>query len=155
MLRKKKTESEQAHKVLQEQDANFIDIQNTQDATSQRKLFGLIPLPSRKIKRGEILEEHEDGFLQSGIVRQAAGRVEEVIIPPDLPLAEIAREVARVREEAIQSEQTRAESFWAKALEQADRPWIILLVSLTAGALILLMVVFYRLDMLQNITGSI
>eukprot|EP01025_Chloroclados_australasicus_P020589 TRINITY_DN2171_c0_g1_i1.p1 TRINITY_DN2171_c0_g1~~TRINITY_DN2171_c0_g1_i1.p1 ORF type:complete len:746 (+),score=143.81 TRINITY_DN2171_c0_g1_i1:185-2422(+) len=111
------------------------------------KFWGLLPLLLRK---GRKLTKVEKPKPTMKVIRQASGPVEEVIIPPDLPLEEIAKEVARVREEAIQSEKTRAESFWAQALEQADRPWIILLVSLTAGALILLMVVFYRLDMLQG-----
>eukprot|EP01024_Parvocaulis_polyphysoides_P041617 TRINITY_DN38187_c0_g2_i4.p2 TRINITY_DN38187_c0_g2~~TRINITY_DN38187_c0_g2_i4.p2 ORF type:complete len:215 (-),score=32.85 TRINITY_DN38187_c0_g2_i4:217-861(-) len=105
---------------------------------------------SSDVQQGEIRVE-SGNERQEGGSRQ--GPLKEVFIPPNLPIEEIAKEVARVREEAIQSEKVKAESFWARAIEQADRPWIILLVSLTSGALILLMVVFYRLDMLSNIAG--
>ena len=72
--------------------------------------------------------------------------VGEVLIPPDLPLEEIAREVAKLKEETWKSSDAQGENLWTRTVESNDRGWIILLCGLVAVAVSLLALVLYRLD---------
>jgi hypothetical protein len=72
--------------------------------------------------------------------------VEAIIIPPDLPIEEIAKEVAKLKEESWRSKEGHVESLWARTVERNDRSWIMLLCFLIAVAVGLLSVVAYRLS---------
>jgi hypothetical protein len=80
--------------------------------------------------------------------------VEAIIIPPDLPLEEIAKEVAKLKEESWRSKEGHVESLWARAVERNDRSWVMLLCFLITVAVGLLAVVAYRLDLLTSMGGG-
>ncbi|GMH35092.1 hypothetical protein BSKO_02960 [Bryopsis sp. KO-2023] len=68
-------------------------------------------------------------------------------MPIDLPLAEIAREVAKMREEQNRKQEGLMDDLQAQnKMESSDRKWIMLLCFLTACSAGLLTVVAYRLD---------
>lgn len=80
--------------------------------------------------------------------------VEAIIIPPDLPLEEIAREVARLKEESWRSREGHVESLWAAAVEKNDRPWLMLLCFLLAVAVGMLVVVALKLQAVEASAGA-
>lgn len=86
----------------------------------------------------EVVEKSERGEVPVG----------EVVIPHDLPLEEIAREVARLKEENWRSKEDHVQNLWMKAVERNDRSWLMLLCFLLAVAVGLLALVAYRLDQL-------
>jgi hypothetical protein len=76
--------------------------------------------------------------------------VEAIVIPADLPLEEIAREVAKLKEDAWRSKEDHVESLWAKTVERNDRSWIMLLCFLLTVVIGLLAVVAYRIANVQS-----
>ncbi len=65
--------------------------------------------------------------------------------PDDLLSGE---QVAKVRQAALRSKEVRVESMWARAMERADRPWIVLLCCMSFAALAMLLVVAHRLQLI-------
>lgn len=80
--------------------------------------------------------------------------VEAIVIPADLPLEEIAKEVAKLKEDAWRSKEDHVESLWAKTVERNDRSWLMLLCFLLTVVIGLLAVVAYRIANMQN-TGDV
>eukprot|EP00882_Tetradesmus_deserticola_P007367 GHRQ01007761.1.p3 GENE.GHRQ01007761.1~~GHRQ01007761.1.p3 ORF type:complete len:172 (+),score=87.01 GHRQ01007761.1:178-693(+) len=76
--------------------------------------------------------------------------VEDIVIPADLPLEEIAREVAKMKEDAWRSKEDHLENLWAKTVERNDRSWLMLLCFLLSVAITLLCVVAWRISGLQG-----
>jgi hypothetical protein len=73
--------------------------------------------------------EDDDGRGEGGSGAEGGPNkpVEAIIIPPDLPLEEIAKEVAKLKEESWRSKEGHVESLWARAVERNDRSWVMLL----------------------------
>jgi hypothetical protein len=76
--------------------------------------------------------------------------VEAIVIPADLPLEEIAKEVAKLKEDAWRSKEDHLESLWAKTVERNDRSWIMLLCFLLSVVIGLLCVVAWRISGLEG-----
>lgn len=76
--------------------------------------------------------------------------VDTILIPADLPLEEIAKEVARLKEESWKSKEDHVESLWARTVERNDRSWLVLIAVLMSVAVGLLAVVAYRLNVLNE-----
>jgi len=81
--------------------------------------------------------------------------VEAIVIPPDLPIEEIAKEVARLKEESWRSKEDHVSTLWMQAVEKNDRSWVMLLCFLLAVAIGLLTVVAYRLDAGAALTDAL
>eukprot|EP00879_Flechtneria_rotunda_P007959 GHRR01008338.1.p1 GENE.GHRR01008338.1~~GHRR01008338.1.p1 ORF type:complete len:1287 (+),score=597.52 GHRR01008338.1:548-4408(+) len=102
-------------------------------------------------KFGDSSSSSDDGDSSSGAAGANGSKpVGAIIIPPDLPLEDIAREVARLKEDAWRSKEDHVESLWAKTVERNDRSWLMLFCFLLAVAVGLLAVVVYRLGGLQG-----
>eukprot|EP00798_Chlamydomonas_sp_ICE-L_P002500 gene2500-5457_t len=71
-------------------------------------------------------------------VNAADRPVESVYIPPDLPIEEIAKELALLKEESWRSKDDQVSKLWNNAVEKKDRSWVILLCCLLAVAIALL-----------------
>jgi hypothetical protein len=76
--------------------------------------------------------------------------VEAIVIPADLPLEEIAKEVAKLKEDAWRSKEDHLESLWAKTVERNDRSWLMLLCFLLSVVIGLLSVVAWRISGLEG-----
>jgi hypothetical protein len=76
--------------------------------------------------------------------------VEAIVIPADLPLEEIAKEVAKLKEDAWRSKEDHLESLWAKTVERNDRSWLMLLCFLLSVVIGLLCVVAWRISGLEG-----
>jgi len=79
--------------------------------------------------------------------------VDAIIIPPDLPIEDIAEEVARLKQETWRLKEGHVESLWARTVERNDRKWVILAVFLLTVSVGLLATVAYRLDKLSREGG--
>jgi hypothetical protein len=91
----------------------------------------------------------DDDGRESGAAAAADGAskpVEAIVIPADLPIEEIAREVAKLKEDAWRSKEDHLESLWARTVERNDRSWVMLLCFLLSVAIGLLAVVAYRIS---------
>ncbi|KXZ50227.1 hypothetical protein GPECTOR_17g864 [Gonium pectorale] len=77
--------------------------------------------------------------------------VEAIIIPPDLPLEEIAAEVARLKEDSWRERSDHVSNLWVKAVERNDRKWLMLAAFLLSVAVGLLTVVAWRLEQLEQL----
>ncbi|CAD7700131.1 unnamed protein product [Ostreobium quekettii] len=69
-----------------------------------------------------------------------------VVVPKEVPLEDIAREVVRMKEKNSEQEDERMDRMYNEAVEQSDRKWVMLLFFLSAVSVGLLMIVAYRLD---------
>jgi hypothetical protein len=76
--------------------------------------------------------------------------VEAIVIPADLPLEEIAKEVAKLKEDAWRSKEDHLENLWAKTVERNDRSWLMLLCFLLSVVIGLLCVVAWRISGLEG-----
>ena len=101
--------------------------------------------------------------------------VEAIVVPPDLPLAAIAEEVKHSWRLKVwcrpplamnqsrcccllhlsQSfhcsdvmQEVQVEQLLERAVAKSERPWLILLSALTAGSILLLLLVFYKLHLM-------
>ena len=68
-----------------------------------------------------------------------------VVVPEDLPLEEIAKEVVRLKTVNDKDEEERMNRVYAEALERSDRKWIMLLCFLIAISIGMLSVVAFRI----------
>lgn len=72
--------------------------------------------------------------------------VDNVYVPEDLPLEEIAKELARMNEENLRTKEHHMMGLWMRAVEKNDRAWVVLLCFLLSVSIGLLSVVAYRLS---------
>ena len=68
-----------------------------------------------------------------------------VLLPPDLPVEEIAREVVRLKGMTDKAEEERMYLLYAEAVERSDRKWIMLLCFLIALSIGMLSIVALRI----------
>ncbi|EIE26036.1 hypothetical protein COCSUDRAFT_61028 [Coccomyxa subellipsoidea C-169] len=82
-------------------------------------------------------------------IKKAAKRreaeMEELMVPNDLPIEMIAEEV----KESWRLKEVHVEKLMQKAVEQSERPWLMLLTSLSALSALLLALVFWKLYQMQ------
>eukprot|EP00891_Asterochloris_glomerata_P002707 jgi/Astpho2/2707/Aster-00893 len=79
--------------------------------------------------------------------RQQQGEVvEAIVVPPDLPLEAIAEEVKH----SWRLKEVQVEQLLERAVAKSERPWLILLSALTAGSILLLVLVFYKLHLMAH-----
>lgn len=97
----------------------------------------------------------------SGARRNRRGQIETVVVSPDLPIAEIAAEIARVKvkqeQDADEKNRLAGEEMMQGPLAQLGRvseqlmklskPELVLLCGLSGGVLVLLAVIAYRLEL--------
>jgi len=69
-----------------------------------------------------------------------------VVVPKEVPLEDIAREVVRMKERNSEQEDERMDRMYNEAVEQSDRKWVMLLFFLSAVSVGLLTIVAYRLE---------
>ena len=81
--------------------------------------------------------------------------LEAIVIPADLPIEAIAREVARLKEESWRDKDSRVSSLWMAAVERNDRSWYLLLAILLSVVVGLLGAVFYRIGALEGDPGGL
>lgn len=81
-----------------------------------------------------------------GIPDRREGRepLEDVMVPPDLPIEAIAEEV----KDAWRLKEVHVESLMKKAVEKSERPWLMFLGASTIVCIIMLALVFWRLESL-------
>lgn len=70
---------------------------------------------------------------------------ESVLLPPELPLEEIAKEVVKLKTVTDKDEEERMNRVYAEAVERSDRKWIMLLCFLIALSIGMLSVVAMRI----------
>jgi hypothetical protein len=71
--------------------------------------------------------------------------LENVVVPPDLPLDAIAEEV----QDAWRLKEVHVESLLKKAVEKSERPWLMFLGTMTIVCVVMLALVFWRLESLM------
>lgn len=103
---------------------------------------GLAALLPRRVPSGGDADPASAGTADDGSPQP----VESIVIPPDLLLEDIAKEVARMKEDQWRSKEDHMQNLWAQTVERNDRSWITLLCFLVAIAIGLLSIVAYRLD---------
>ncbi|KAG1678854.1 hypothetical protein FOA52_003522 [Chlamydomonas sp. UWO 241] len=82
--------------------------------------------------------------------------VEAIIIPPDLSIEDIAKELAAIKEDSWRRREDHVSRLWGNAVEKNDRSWLMLLCFLLSVAVGLLSLVEYRIDhMVTGVTGAV
>lgn len=76
--------------------------------------------------------------------REGRQPLEDVVVPPDLPIEAIAEEV----KDAWRLKEVHVESLMKKAVEKSERPWLMFLGASTIVCIIMLALVFWRLESL-------
>eukprot|EP00884_Botryococcus_braunii_P009665 jgi/Botrbrau1/186/Bobra.0022s0166.1 len=76
--------------------------------------------------------------------REGRQPLEDVLVPPDLPIEAIAEEV----KDAWRLKEVHVESLMKKAVEKSERPWLMFLGASTIVCIIMLALVFWRLESL-------
>ena len=89
---------------------------------------------------------HKDPKLGKSKPKRQPSRMDRVIIPREVPLEDIAKEVVRLKEESVADQEEKLDKLYSEAIEESDRKWVILLCFLTAVSAGLLMIVAHRLD---------
>lgn len=77
--------------------------------------------------------------------RGKAESVNSVVLPADLPLEEIAKEVVRLKTEAEKDTEDRRNELLAEAMQRSDRKWVMLFCFLTALSIGMLTIVAMRI----------
>ncbi len=103
-------------------------------------------LPKRPSSEAEAAAKEKALKDKAGAVDSEGRPVEAIIIPSDLPLEEIAKEVARMKEESWRSKEGHVQNLWAQTVEKNDRSWVVLLCFLVTVAITLLTVVAWRIE---------
>jgi len=87
----------------------------------------------RRNSVAEIEEEEDQSSLNS------------VVLPPDLPLEEIAKEVVRLKSEAEKDVEDRRTEVLEEAMKRSDQKWVMLFCFLTALSIGMLSIVAMRI----------
>ena len=110
-------------------------LQDTEGKEQQR------PRKRRRVRK--------DPNLVKSKAKRGPDRMDRVVIPREIPLEDIAKEVVRLKEESAVNQEEKLDRLYTEAIEESDRKWVTLLCFLTAVSAGLLMIVAHRLDQFQ------